>query len=495
MNDLAEQALHGLEEARKQIVRHPLTSLAVGGFLLSAAIVVSGGRIGTSPATTPLTHWLGLVPDDGTGDDRVAGAIMFAAIIALLVLWLVAVARLRQGACAERRVWTLAAIWSVPFAIGPPVLSGDMYTYVGQGLLARSGADPYTFGPVHLGNDAIVAAIDPAWRGSASTAGPLATLVEHLAVSISGGHPFTAVLVLRVLGIACVGMIAVLAAELAGPYRIPAIALTALNPALVLFVLSSFHLDGLVAALVLGALVATAQRRRVLAVVLAAAAGAIRPAVLPVLPVIVFAHCAGLRRRNAWRIAARDIAAAAVSLAVFTLVVPNGFGWRHNLSTVTLDHTPFAPASIVSNLVRPIVSAASEDDLAIGGRIAVILAAIGIVLYLLITVRRRPLNRTTGYVLLTVGACSPVLYPWSLLAGICCLAPPAEGIRRDWVLMLSCAVCVLVPAGMSEGVAHEVTLFALLVILAVFLLALRRRQITRVSGGSAPPAHPATARW
>jgi hypothetical protein len=495
MNDLAEQALHGLDEARKQIVKHPLTSLAVGGFLLSAVVVVSGGRVGTNPATTPLTHWLGLLPDNGTGDDRAAGAIMFAAIVTLLVLWLVAVARLRQGACSERQAWTLAGIWSVPFAVGPPVLSGDLYTYVGQGLLARSGADPYAVGPAHLGDNAIVAAIDPARRGTASTSGALGTLVEHLAVSISGGHAFAALLVLRVLGIACVVVIAMLAAELAGPYRVPAIALTALNPALTLFVLSSFHLDGLVAALILGTLVATAQRRRVLAVVLAAAAGAIKPAVLPVLPVVVFAHCAGLRRRSMWRIAARDVAAAVVSLAVFTLVVPDGLGWRHNVSTVTLDHTPFAPASIVSNVVRPIVSAASEDDLAIGGRIAVILAAIGIVLYLLVSVRRRPLNRTVGYVLLTVGACSPVLYPWSLVAGICALAPSAEGVRRDWVLALSCAACVLVPVGMREGVAHEISLIALLVIALGLLLELRRRQREQsVSGGSAPLVRPATGR-
>ena len=50
MNDLAEQALHGLDLARKQIVKHPLVSFAASGFVLSATIVVAGGRVGAGSA-------------------------------------------------------------------------------------------------------------------------------------------------------------------------------------------------------------------------------------------------------------------------------------------------------------------------------------------------------------------------------------------------------------------------------------------------------------
>ena len=92
MNDLAEQALHGLDLARKKIVEHPVTSLAVAGFVAAGTAMVAGGRIGAGSATTPLTHWLGLLPDDGTRNDALAGGIMFGAICCLLLLWIMTVA-------------------------------------------------------------------------------------------------------------------------------------------------------------------------------------------------------------------------------------------------------------------------------------------------------------------------------------------------------------------------------------------------------------------
>lgn len=479
MNDLAEQALRGLDLARKQIVKHPLTTCATAGLVLSAVIVFTGGRIASGSAATPLNGWLGLLPDDGTASTRLAAAIMLAAIVALLLLWLVVLATVRRGSCTERQVWTLSAFWAAPFVVGPPVLSSDIYTYVGQGTLAHVGADPYRVGPIHLGTVPVVEAMDPAWRASASTAGPLATFVEHLVVDVAGGNAFGAVLLFRALGLCCVIAIARLAANLSGPYRPQALAVTALNPALLLFVLSGFHFDGAVAALVLGALLATTQRRHALAVVLACVAGALRPAALAVVPLILVAHAIGPLGRASWRVITRDVLAALVTLAAATFVVPDGFGWRRNLSTVTLDHTPFAPATIVANVVRPIVPAASVDDLAIGGRIAVVLAAIGVVVYLLAAVRRRPLNRTAGYALLAVGLSNPVLYPWSLVAGICCLAPAAEGVRRDWVVALSCAACVLAPAGLHSDAATGVTLVALALIAVGLAVALNLHQRLR----------------
>jgi hypothetical protein len=480
MNDLAERALHGLDLARKQIIKHPVVSLAVGGFIASTVTMVAGGQIGASASATPMETWFGLLPDNGTRGDAIAGAVMFGGIVLLLLLWITAVALFKPLACSERQIWTIVGAWAAPFALGPPLLSTDIYTFAGQGLLQRAGIDPYSHGPSTLGHVSIVNAIDPAWRTAPSTSGPLGTTIEHLAVAITGGNAFATVLVLRVLGIACVIAIGKLAAELAGPRRVPAIVITSLNPALLLFVISSAHLDGVLVVLLLGSLVASAQRRWLLAVVLVCAAAATKPVAIVAVPAVLLAHCLGQRSHIAWRIAARDTGVALVSLAVFSLIVRNGFGWRHNLSTVTREHTPFAPASIVSDIVRWIVPSASFDDLAVGGRIAVVLAAIGIVIYLLVTMRTRSLDRTIGYALLAVGLLSPVLYPWFLLWGVVCLAPNAVSVRRDWVIALSCAACVLIPAGFSSQVAHLITLVSLLVIGVVLLpMLLRHHRVQR----------------
>ena len=469
MNDLAELALRGLDQARKRMLRHPVVALGVGGFVVSSTIVVAGGRLGASPQTRPLSSWFGLLPVTGGRTDTVVGTVMFAAIATLLGLWLVAISVLRTGRCSEGRAWALAASWAAPFALGPPVLSADVYTYTGQGLLSRAGLDPYATGPASLGSARIVSAIDPTWRSARSTAGPLAVFTQHLAEAITGGHALATVIVLRVLGVACTVAIGILAMEIAGPRRVPALAVTVLNPAVLCYVVSSPHFEGPLAALLLGSFVAAARRRWLLAVVLVCAGAALKPVALVAVPAVLVAHAVGHRSRIAWRIAGRDLAVAAATLTVPMLIVRNGLGWRHNLDTVTREHTPFAPASILSDAIRPVVPSASFDDVAVGGRITVVLAAVGVVAYLLATMRDRPLDRTVGFSLVAVGLLSPVLYPWYLLWGTLCLAPAAVGVRRDWVVALSAAACVLMPAGFGARTAHAVTLAALVVIGLVLL--------------------------
>ncbi len=243
MDELTRTGLRGLQLAQRGVMARPAVSMAVAGFAAGALVVVAGGRLGTSRTVIPLTSWLGLMSvrrrDDG---GVVPGTLMLCGIVALLLLWLVAI-RLRH-AWSERAVWCVAAAWVAPFAIGPPMLSNDVWRYAANGLLLRRGLDPYSVGPSALGNVHAVAAVDPTWRSVPSTSGPLATTAQHLAIAISGGNALGAVLVFRALGLVCFVAIGVLAAELAGPRRVPALTLTVLNPLLLLHVVSGAHLDG-----------------------------------------------------------------------------------------------------------------------------------------------------------------------------------------------------------------------------------------------------------
>jgi alpha-1,6-mannosyltransferase len=130
-------------------------------------------------------------------------------------------------------------------------------------------------------------------------------------------------------------------------------------------------------------------------------------------------------------------------------------------------HIPFAPATGIGNLIGLIVSSASYDDLAAGGRITAAAAGLTVIGYLYVTVRTRPLERTIGFGLLAAAILAPVVYPSYLLWGTLCLAPTATGARRDWVIALSCAACVLTPAGLGDRGGQYATWIGLAVIAAV----------------------------
>ncbi|MDP9091921.1 MAG: polyprenol phosphomannose-dependent alpha 1,6 mannosyltransferase MptB, partial [Actinomycetota bacterium] len=277
MNELGSVAKRAFDLARSGVRARPSISLAVAGFAAAALTVVMGGRVGPPASVIPLTTWLGLMPRNSRGSGFVPAALMIVGILALLALWLIALRTHRSERVSEPTVWLIGAAWGTPFIIGPPLLSNDVFTYAAQGLLLRKGLDPYSVGPSALGNVRAVAAVDPSWRSVPSPYGPLATTLQHLAVSISGGSALGAALVLRALGVVCIVAIGVLATELVGPRgRSSALTITVLNPLLLLHIVSAAHLDGVMCVLLLGAIVAANQRRWSLGIVLAVAAGAVK---------------------------------------------------------------------------------------------------------------------------------------------------------------------------------------------------------------------------
>jgi hypothetical protein len=362
----------------------------------------------------------------------------------------------------------------MPFAVGPPFMDSTVYSYAAFGLMQRQGRDPYEHGPALLGSRAVVAAIDPGARGTPSGVGPLGTLTQHLAISIGGGEPLGAVIVLRVVGVLAAIAIGRLALELAGAQPARALSMTVLNPLVLLYAVSSSHLDGVMVALVLGALVAANRRRWLWSVALACLAGAVTPQGYLVVPAIVVAHWLGRRRVSGWLIVGRDLAVAAATVLATGFAVDSGFGWLQTVSKQFSAHTPFAIAGGVAKLMTPIVRGASYDDLAAGARITTVTATVCAVVYLLVTSRQRALERTAGYSLLALALLAPVLYPWYLLWGALCLAPAAVGSRRTVVLALCAAGCLLVPPGFSPLTANVITGVALVVVAGLTYLALTR---------------------
>src|SRR3954452_17614969 len=110
--------------------------------------------------------------------------------------------RLRPGV-----VGVIALVWALPLALGPPLGSSDVYSYVAHGELASRGLDPGESAPLALGPDApALQSVDPIWRGVVSAYGPAATALSEGAVRVSDHSVAGAVLVWRALAAAGVAL-------------------------------------------------------------------------------------------------------------------------------------------------------------------------------------------------------------------------------------------------------------------------------------------------
>jgi hypothetical protein len=412
---------------------------------------------------------------------------MLAAIVALALLWLGVVRFVRRHDQPEGRVWWVAGAWALPFVLGPPLLGTTVQTYVAFGLLQRHGLSPYEFGPARLGTNAIVTAIDPGARDTPSSAGPLGTFVQHLAVSISAGSALGGLLVLRGIAVMCAVVIGRLAADLAGPSRARGLSLTILNPLMLLYVVSAARLDGLMLVFVLAALSAASQRRWLAAIALACIAGSVSGQGFLLLPAIVAVHLLGRRTVAVWLLVGRDLLVAALTTVAAGFVVDDGFGWLSTVSKQFSAHPPYSIASAVAKVLTPIVRGASYDDFAAGARITVVTAMVCVVAYLVSTARRRALERTVGYALLALALLSPVTYPWYVLWGVVCLAPTATGMLRVAVHALSVAGCLVDPPGFSSTTTNVLSGVALVATAAVLTALPSVRGLSR----SQPVAQPA----
>lgn len=493
MNDLAEKALDGLLAARRAVVSRPVPVLAGLGFAAAAAIVVTGARLGAAPAAVPIDRWLKLLPEAGYRITGVAmGLAMLGAIVALLSVWIVTFVVAVRRRLTAHQLWTLAGSWALPFVIGPPLLSTDVFAAVARGLLSRDGASPYSHPPAHLGELRIVDAIDPTWRGTQSSDGPLSTLLGHLVATMSGGAVIPAVLLFRVIAVASVVVIGRCAGELAaGRRRQTALCLTILNPAVLLYVVSAAQLVGALIALVLISLVAARRRRWAAATVTIALAAALKPVALVAAPALIAYHAFGQPTRELWRRVLRDLAIVTVVFAAITVAVPRGWGWLSNLGDAFHEHVGYTPSNGVANLIGLVVPAA-YDDVQTGARIATGVAGAVAVVALLVTLRARPLEQTLGLALLATALAAPVLYPQYVLWGVICLAARAGAVQRAWLVALSCAACLATPDGLGTRggeIAAFIGIGGVLLLLAGWLAARRRRSTRTADDSRSPRGH------
>ncbi len=416
--------------------------------------------------------------------------------MAILVLSWLGIGRLAAG-LPDRRLYGIAVSWCVPLLAARPLFSGDINSYLAQGVLAAKGFDTYLVGPAQaLGPDSpVTMAVSHYWRDTPAPYGPAFVAQARAIAGIAGEDLVPTLLLHRLLGLAGIVLMAWALPRLARRAGVsPSIALWlgVLNPLVLWHIVAGVHNDGLMVGLMVAGLE--------LVLMGAAKTGAARPSVIAagVIAVSLAANIkivavAGLlfvgidlfrRATPAGRVAVAlglpaGFAAVTVAISVGTGI---GFGWVRVLSGVSGQvHSWMAPTNELGFLVGGIgkVFGADPTDGAIK-----VFSLVGAVLGLAVGARllwltyREKLHPLygAGLTFAAMLVLGPVVQPWYLLWTVALLAVSLTTDRGRWILAgISAVFAVLLPPANGGAVSLALGYLIAVVLLGGTLFALKRK--------------------
>jgi hypothetical protein len=230
---------------------------------------------------------------------------------------------LAAPALAARLVWGAIAVLVLAFALAPPLLSQDVFSYISYARLgAEHDLDPYSHVPMDVPSDPSLPYVgrsgppsDFGWRDDVSAYGPLFTLGTYPLAALSvpaAMWTLKAVAALSVLGLA--GVVARIAPARGLDAR-SAAAFVALNPLVLVHVVGGAHNDGLMMLLVLAGCAGVLALREAAGGTALVAAAAVKVSAAFAAP---FAYLGAARRGRLLAAAAMSaLAVAAASLLAF----------------------------------------------------------------------------------------------------------------------------------------------------------------------------------
>lgn len=434
------------------------------GLLGAIGMVLSGSGIGSVPQPAGDRWWFTVPVGTGPG----AHLAFYTSIAVLVAAWAGVGAHAYQGRLSVRTAWVVLVLWGLPFFLGAPLFSRDLYSYVAQGQLAHHGLNPYVVAPSALGPGNLLSSIASVWRNTASPYGPLFVSVSHVGAAVSGGSLVAQILVFRAIELVGLGLLMVslpvLARRLGNDPGI-ALWLAVLSPLALFSFVSSGHNDALMLGLMLaGIAVGTGGHLR-WGVALCALAATIK---LPAAAGIVFLvadECTRGDRSQRWRTIAES---AAIAVAVVVgVTVGAGLGWTW------LGPTALHVPTELRVLITPLVSLgtfvygalhAVGLPVTLSGTVTVVqtiggVAAVSGILWMVLHTRDGDAVRLCGLALILFVALSPTLWPWYLMWGVAVLS--ATSAQRSRALAAVAGIgMLLVGAGgtpMFNGGAYWVT--------------------------------------
>lgn len=420
-------------------------TMVVGGTLAGAAAPGASGRLWSVPT----------VPVSPRADLLVALTLFYAGMIVLVRSWLRLRRQvLRQGLAAVIVV-AVAVIWALPFLVGPPLGSRDVYAYGAQGRLASEGIDVFSEGPSALGDNPMLEPVDPLYLDSPVVYGPVFVALSSALSDWTGDGLVASVLAYRLVAVLGLTVAAVGVWDLArsmGRNTADAMVLTIANPLVLLHLVSGAHNEALMLAFLMSGLaLGTRPRFRHLGIVLCAFAATIKvPAVLGA----AFLAWPWIVAAVDWRSRFSRLAlAAAETLAVITLATrstPWGWGWVDALIDASPVDAYLSVTNIVGGAVHVLTGFEASSVLAVARVSGMVLAAF-IVLALLLNRRHSGLVGL-AWALLLIAVLHPTTQPWYLTWGLLLMAAATAGERNRW-LVTGCAAAafVVLPVGPQLG--------------------------------------------
>lgn len=397
----------------------------VGGVALAALAILSLAIAAGGDAASPAAGrggdpgWIGGAYGDGLGIGR--GAYIWlerGAMVAYAVV--VACA----GALPRRLLVGSIALLGAAFALAPPLLSLDAFSYLSYARLeALHGLNPYEHVPDAVPQDAAVAFLADN-RDVVSVYGPLFTLLTLPLAHLGLGAAFYSLKALALASVLAGAWIASRLAASRGADSRTAAALVALNPLVLVHVIGGGHNDALMAALMIAGIAGIAfGLERSGGFGLVAAAG-VKAAALLAVPFALLG-AAGRRPRG------RALGGTATGMALGALLVLAlgaawfGTGAFESLEVAggnqKLDSAASLPVTLADWLVLDLDAVKAASLAAFGVTLAGLLAWVA---------RGADWVRATGWALLAVLLASSYVTPWYVIWVL-----PVAAVSRDRALV------------------------------------------------------------
>ncbi len=227
---------------------------------------------------------LGSIGSDSMHPPLLAVFAVYGGLILLTRVWIGLLRHLRHHhGVPIRKVILVVAIWAVPFMLAPPLFSGDVYSYAGQGEMVSHHINPYDYGTGVLGSTPFSSMPASVWTNSPSPYGPTFLAFDGALTAASGHKILPDIMLLRLLELAGLALIVAATPSLAralGRDPAEAILLGAGSPLALTTLISGAHNDALMIGLLMAGLALARRFGAVPGIVLCAvAAGVKAPAV------------------------------------------------------------------------------------------------------------------------------------------------------------------------------------------------------------------------